>query len=114
LDTVTYTGKSVPKRATGFAATSRYNPLQNFRIPIQHILDRFVENIGVIVFCADLSSVCADLKTVCADLSAVCADLIADCADLTLAGDDLTYKHSAFSSQPGQVLGSALRVEPEV
>jgi len=89
LYTITYAGKSASEEATDFAATTRYKPLHcKSHFLIQHILNRFVENTGVIVFCADLRLICADLKTVGADLSVVCANLIADCADLTLTGAD--------------------------
>jgi hypothetical protein len=97
---VTYAGKSAPEKATDFAATTRYKPLHfNSYIPTQHILNRFVENIGVSVFSDALRPISDALKSVSDALSSI-SDALNSVSDaLTFADDDLSYrqgrKHSA-------------------
>jgi len=69
----------------------RYNPLHLIAaFPSQHILNRFVENIGLIPFYDDLRPIYDDLKSGYDDLSALSDDLNAVHDDLTFVDDDLS------------------------
>jgi hypothetical protein len=85
---VTYAGKSAPEKATDFAATTRYKPLHfNSYIPTQHILNRFVENIGVSVFSDALRLVFDALKSGYDALSVI-YDALSSVYDALSFGDD--------------------------
>jgi len=91
LDTVTYAGKSAPEKAIDFAATARYKPLHfHLCIPNQHILNRFVENIGVIGFPDALTPISDALKSGSDALSFISDALYSVYDDLTLADDGLS------------------------
>ncbi|HXB20532.1 MAG TPA: hypothetical protein VNV88_04075 [Candidatus Solibacter sp.] len=98
LYTVTYAGKSDPEKAIFFAATTRYKPLHfNSCIPSQHILNRFVENIGVIGFPDALRPISDALKSGYDALSDIYDALRPVSDDLIPGDDDLSLKkHSVF------------------
>jgi hypothetical protein len=91
LDTVTCAVNQFQKKPPDFAATTRYSPLHfNSRISTQHILNSFVENIGVSVFSDALRLVSDALKSV-SDALSVISDALKSVSDvLTFADDDLT------------------------
>jgi len=95
LDTVAYAGKSAPEKATDFAATACYKPLHFHSCnSSQHILNRFVENIGVIGFPDALRPISDALKS---GYDALC--VISDA--LSSVYDALLFSHDDLkSSQP--------------
>jgi hypothetical protein len=82
---------------------------------IQHVSNRFVENIGVIDFSDDLGLISDDLRPVSDGLRSASDPLNAVSDALTLAGDGLeafSRRHSAFSQPSACLTDSATLAVP--